>query len=476
MKGSKQSFIGNVCIAVFLLISAGFILYIANVSPTFKSQIELQKHNKKYFDNLDEEKLSIVKSRKLFEKRETTDNSMLLREIGPIPDGKFVSSFKGEGEGTHIYHEKYRAYGKRAIYYVDKEPRRNYDGSLVRDYFGDVMYEEVEKVRYVTEPYWAYEPKEVPFKYAYSLTTFDLSDSISSNAPDSVYEKLTQQFAIQLGSYKNYKFSPSLWKCNNNNDWDTWYGKTLPKNRQAIAYVAKDQQGVSVLRYVFFANQRAYMLEMHSEYQLESKAKRILESVTSFYLQDYNDMVDKKLLFVVLGSFLFVVLGLACLLIPKLSLRRKGISMPTSEKWLCRYIYVAWLVNVVCVFADIYSVYTGEIKQDGSWWSYFLLFLCAVGMNIYTNAYIINKVKVEHGFDYFVPKWLKAYLVNRHVTDAEYKSVVVFLLYPFFILGNLPLGLCVLCYVLPVSLLSMVLLGFEISQNGAMVKGKKIAN
>lgn len=237
--------------------------------------------------------------------------------------------------------------------------------------------------------------------------------------------------------------------------------------------MAKDQQGVSVLRYVFFANQRAYMLEMHSEYQLESKAKRILESVTSFYLQDYNDMVDKKLLFVVLGSFLFVVLGLACLLIPKLSLRRKGISMPTSEKWLCRYIYVAWLVNVVCVFADIYSVYTGEIKQDGSWWSYFLLFLCAVGMNIYTNAYIINKVKVEHGFDYFVPKWLKAYLVNRHVTDAEYKSVVVFLLYPFFILGNLPLGLCVLCYVLPVSLLSMVLLEFRNFSKWSNGEGEK---
>lgn len=457
MKRSKQSVVGNICIVVFLLISVGFMLYIAKVSPTLKSEIELRKHNKTNYDYLDEEKLSVVKNCKLFEKRETKDNSVFLREIGPIPNGKFVSSFVGEGEGTFSYREKHMAYGKRAIHYVSKEPRRYYDGSLIRDYWGDIKYKEVEKVKYVTGPYWKYETKRVPFKYTYTLTTFDLSDSISSNTPDSIYEEITRQFAGLLTSYKNYEFSPSQRKCDHN----------------AIAYEAKDQQDTPVLRHIYFANQRAYMLELHSEYQLKNKANSIWENIAPFYLQDYNDTVYMKMLLMLLCCISFVVLGVICLLIPRFSLRRNGVSALGFTRWLFRYIYVAWLVNVVCVFADIYPVYKGDIKQDGYWWAFFSLFLCSICMNILTKMYIANKVETKYEFDYLVPIWLKSYLRKRHATEAEYRSVVVFLLYPFFILGNLPLGLFVLGYVLPVSLLAIVLLelrNFSRWTNGEMKK------
>ena len=121
-----------------------------------------------------------------------------------------------------------------------------------------------------------------------------------------------------------------------------------------------------------------------------------------------------------------------------------------------------WLVNIICVFADVYPIFTGELRQDSYWWNIFLLFLCAVGMNIFTNMYVVNKAKAENEFDYLIPKWLKFYLIKRHVTDAEYKSVVVFLLYPFFILGNLPVGLCVLGYILPVAILSVILMEVRI--------------
>ena len=460
MTANKQSILHNVCIVVLLVISTIFILYVAKIAPTLKRQIALQKHNKEYFDNLKEEKLSVLKSCKLFEKRETKDNTVLLREIGPIPNGKFISSFAGEGEGTYSYREKYRAYGKRAIHYMAKEPRRYFDGSFMRDYWGHVIYEDVEKVKWVTGPYWAYKTKQAPFKYTYSLTTFDLSDSISSNTPDSVYEKLTQQFAGLLTSYNHYKFSPSQWKCNNYGDWATFYGEILPKNRQGIAYEATDQHDTPVLRHVYYANQRAYMLELHSKHQLESQAEWALENVTSFYLQDYNDKVFMKLLFIILGCLSLVVLGLACLLMPRF-LRKKEINTLGASKWLCRYINIVYIINVACVFADIWPIYTGKLIQDSYWWKIFLLFLCAVVMNIFTKMYIVNKLKTGSGFDYLVPKWLKSYLRKRHATEAEYKSVVVFLLYPFLVLGNLPLGLCVIGYVLPASLLSIVLLEFR---------------
>lgn len=82
-----------------------------------------------------------------------------------------------------------------------------------------------------------------------------------------------------------------------------------------------------------------------------------------------------------------------------------------------------WLVNIICVFMDVYPIFTGELRQDSYWWNIFLLFLCAVGMNIFTNMYVVNKAKAENEFDYLIPKWLKFYLIKRHVTDAEYKAL-----------------------------------------------------
>lgn len=187
-----------------------------------------------------------------------------------------------------------------------------------------------------------------------------------------------------------------------------------------------------------------------------------METFTTFYLQDYNDMVSMRLLLTILGSIAFVVFGLICLLIPKIVLRNRETVLPKQAKYLIRYARVMWLVNIICVFADVYPIFTGELRQDSYWWNIFLLFLCAVGMNIFTNMYVVNKAKAENEFDYLIPKWLKFYLIKRHVTDAEYKSVVVFLLYPFFILGNLPFGLCVLGYILPVAILSVILMEVRI--------------
>ena len=236
----------------------------------------------------------------------------------------------------------------------------------------------------------------------------------------------------------------------------------LPKNKDAVVFQSKDEKGISVIRIVYFANRKAYVLDVHSPYELIEKANAIMETFTTFYLQDYNDMVSMRLLLTILGSIAFVVFGLICLLIPKIVLRNRETVLPKQAKYLIRYARVMWLVNIICVFADVYPIFTGELRQDSYWWNIFLLFLCAVGMNIFTNMYVVNKAKAENEFDYLIPKWLKFYLIKRHVTDAEYKSVVVFLLYPFFILGNLPFGICVLGYILPVAILSIILMEVRI--------------
>ena len=452
---NKNKFFLNYVIC--LLIAIISIIYVSNVVTTLKAELTLKEHNEKFFVNFDKEQFSVLKSSHYFDKKETKDNSEQLKEIGPIPEGKFVSSFDGKGEGTYGYWKPYLSMRSRAVYYTKKVPQRYFD-----DYFGRIEFEELEKVKYVNEPYWDSRYTTIPYEYTYTFSVIDLSDSISSNASDSIYSICTKQFAKQLISYKNWKFSPNQVKCRRNANWATFYMSVLPKNKDAVVFQSKDEKGISVIRIVYFANRKAYVLDVHSPYELIEKANAIMETFTTFYLQDYNDMVSMRLLLTILGCIAFVVFGLICLLILKIVLRNRETVLPKQAKYLIRYARVMWLVNIICVFADVYPIFTGELCQDSYWWNIFLLFLCAVGMNIFTNMYVVNKAKAENKFDYLIPKWLNFYLIKRHVTDAEYKSVVVFLLYPFFILGNLPFGLCVLGYILPVAILSVILMEVRI--------------
>lgn len=447
---------------ICLLIAIISIIYISNILPTLKVELTLKEHNEKFFVNFDKEHFSVLKSSHYFDEKETKDNSEQLKEIGPIPEGKFVSSFDGKGEGKYGYWKPYLAMGSRAVYYTEKVPQRYLSGEIIRDYYGRIEYEEVEKVKYVNEPYWDSRYTTIPYEYTYTFSVIDLSDSISSNASDSIYSICTKQFAKQLTSYKNWNFSPNQVKCRRNANWAKFYMSVLPKNKDAVVFQSKDEKGVSVIRAVYFANRKAYVLDVHSPYELIENANAIMETFTTFYLQDYNDMVSMRLLLTILGCIAFVVFGLICLLIPKIVLQNRETVLPKQAKYLVRYACVMWFVNIICVFADVYSIFTGELRQDSYWWNIFLLFLCAVGMNIFTNMYVVNKAKAENEFDYLIPKWLKFYLIKRHITDAEYKSVVVFLLYPFFILGNLPFGICVLGYILPVAILSVILMEVRI--------------
>lgn len=442
---------------ICLLIAIISIIYVSNIVPTLKVELTLKEHNEKFFVNFDKEQFSVLKSSHYFDKKETKDNSEQLKEIGPIPEGKFVSSFDGKGEGTYGYWKPYLAMRSRAVYYTKKVPQRYVD-----DYFGRIEFEELEKVKYVNEPYWDSRYTTIPYEYTYTFSVIDLSDSISSNASDSIYSICTKQFAKQLTSYKNWNFSPNQVKCRRNANWAKFYMSVLPKNKVAVVFQCKDEKGVSVIRAVYFANRKAYVLDVHSPYELIENANAIMETFTTFYLQDYNDMVSMRLLLTILGCIAFVVFGLICLLILKIVLQNRETVLPKQAKYLVRYACVMWFVNIICVFADVYPIFTGELRQDSYWWNIFLLFLCAVGMNIFTNMYVVNKAKAENEFDYLIPKWLKFYLIKRHITDAEYKSVVVFLLYPFFILGNLPFGICVLGYILPVAILSVILMEVRI--------------
>ncbi|MBV3440907.1 hypothetical protein KSW89_07400 [Prevotella copri] len=422
-KNGKRAFSGIFIVVVLLVISVIAIVYIAITSVSLKEQMDLKKHNIKFFDNLEKEQISALKTRSLFKNRATKDNSDFLREIGPIPNGKFLSSFSEVGEGKYEYWQNYVAYRDRLVYYTVNIPRR--------DYFGNIEYDEEKRTKYVKEPYWDYKVKKIPFEYSYSLVTFDMSELISANATDSVYEKQTLLFAKELEVYKHYMFSPAQRKIVYDNYWATFYGKILPTNR------------------------KAYMLEVRSEHQLEEKSQWIMKGFTTFYLGDFNDSVNGKLLLFVLSAFIFLVFILICLLMPRHLLRTNTI-LSRQKSILCRCMLVLGILDMLCVFTEIYGICIGVFMQDFYWWCMFCLFLGATITSVFTIIY--GKSRAENTFDYLVPKSVKKYLYNRHVTDAEYKSIVVFLVYPLFVLGSSPLGIGVLIYILPVSLITLLLM------------------
>ena len=197
------------------------------------------------------------------------------------------------------------------------------------------------------------------------------------------------------------------------------------------------------------------MLEVHSEHQLEEKSQWIMKGFTTFYLGDFNDSVNGKLLLFVLSAFIFLVFILICLLMPRHLLRTNTI-LSRQKSILCRCMLALGILDMLCVFTEIYGICIGVFMQDFYWWCMFCLFLGATITSVFTIIY--DKSRAENTFDYLVPKSVKKYLYNRHVTDAEYKIIVVFLVYPLFVLGSSPLGIGVLIYILPVSLITLLLM------------------
>lgn len=88
------------------------------------------------------------------------------------------------------------------------------------------------------------------------------------------------------------------------------------------------------------------MLEVHSEHQLEEKSQWIMKGFTTFYFGDFNDSVNGKLLLVVLSAFIFLVLILICLLMPK-HLFKTNIILSRQKSILCRCMLVLGILDML---------------------------------------------------------------------------------------------------------------------------------
>ena len=81
-------------------------------------------------------------------------------------------------------------------------------------------------------------------------------------------------------------------------------------------------------------------------------------------------------------------------------------------------------------------------------------------------ARIQNRLSVNTE-DWLIPQWFKTRAYPYIESKAELRTIILFLFIPLFYIVPLPFGVLILiCYILPVSLLTVAFLGFKWSKAG----------
>lgn len=269
-----------------LFIASSYVIY--NYMP-LQSQLAFKKYNIARFDNFTKERLSINKeSSYLSNAYETgTDAVENLQTFGPIPNEKPISTFEGEGDSTYAYKVYWKSYYYEPVLYTVK----------TTDQWGFVSYED--RIKREKVEYWDYGWRTAPYHYTYSLTTFDMSDEVRNIYYIWKYKELADQFKNSLKGYEDYDscWSFPLSKHSTKINWQK-YHLAEPDECTATSYYTRYSYGagadstINILRCVFFANQRAYMLDVRSSHHTVDIANKILNSFTTQYMPYYNIKTD----------------------------------------------------------------------------------------------------------------------------------------------------------------------------------------
>ena len=219
------------------------------------------------------------------------------KEIGPLPDGKFVSG-----------------------YYMQRK-RNRYDG-----YDYDLYY-------YNT------------YKYTTDLYVYDISEQMTFfESEDSTYRKLMGEFEGKLTAYKHSRFYPTIIGGR--------YKGLHTDNRQAISYVTQSQYGTPTIRTIFFANKKVYILEVRDGYNLSESANEIISHITTVPLHQYDSLSLKISCVILLTfalAFIFAIIKV-----------RKFFKLPTlnmSAKKMCIYTICMSIMNLLIVLYLSWKLY-----------------------------------------------------------------------------------------------------------------------
>ncbi|MBR4571954.1 MAG: DnaJ domain-containing protein [Prevotella sp.] len=414
----KKNFKNIVKLALFLCVCA---LAYWDVTSLFKDN-PVRLYNIRAFKTYDDETFSIIKGKISLGERTVVEEPDR-KEIGPLPEGKFISAFIKEGTDTYYYEYSY-------------------------------------PVGY-NEPYGYFGYKSAEFKYTTNLSVYDISDQISLlEREDSAYLRMMKDLKSRVTEYKNWSFNPLDGKA----------PSTLLNNKfyegrgNALTYVTRSQDGRATLRSVYFANKKAYVFEVKANHKLLEIANAHLANITTADIKSFNNSVLFRIILlpvlICILTFIFIV---TCIK-PYIKTAIKNKHANTLYKWA---IWMTIINIVIMMFITIWSFSNSDFQFV--YYGKKCIYLDVVGyitiatlviMSLLICPYLNNKRKEEHRFDYLIPNKLQTYLDSRLDNVQERRALVSFLCYPLFTIGVMPFGIFILAYVIPFSLILTLL--FEI--------------
>ena len=368
------------------------------------------------------------------------------KEIGPLPEGKFIVAYTQNGTGTF---EKQYEYP----YYVDEPYWTN---EPYYDEYGYLDYRRVTHFRRKT--YWSIGYEQKKYKYLRNFSIYDISDQISFfESEDSVYNRLKDEFVSKLSGYKHWEFNPIDYKSSsikfNYRDLYTNRGK-------AISYITVSQEGIKTIRSIFYANKKVYVLEVQANYHTAKLANKFLANITTLNLSDYNKEIIIKMI-----CCLLVLIFMVCLFVVYRIRPYKETLVKNKQAWkLYKYAISMAILNTLIVLliifrllsnSDFQFVYYERRYIELNVFAY-LMTATIIGMNLLICTSLYIKSRKDYRFDYLIHDRLISYFDFRLDNNKEKKALVLFLYYPMFIMGSLPLGILSLVYVIPFSFIIFV--------------------
>ena len=424
-----------------------FIIFIALCATLYWSTSILINENHKRLINkrifsCQQEGFEIVKGTlKLGEKQKK--DSPNRKEIGPMPDGTFISAYTMEG--TDYYYEPCRYKRYMYVQYWDREK--------YVDRFGYTDYKNV--VKYRRQEYWETGYRSKKYKFARNFSIYDISDKLSFfENRDTAYKKMINEFETKVSGYKNWKFLPIKIKSETIKKYCMdCYKENIP----ALSYITESQDGIKTIRSIYFANEKAYVLEVRSNFEAKKQATNFLTSIMTLYLSNYNNSIVIKIILSLLLSIVLVIYFVY-------SMNKKYKKIPTINKYansLLRYSLYMTILNIFLFSFVFYMLFTNVDYQfvyynrsyvDLRYLAY-LTVATIVFMNLLICTYLYAKQKKEYRYDYLIQNRMHSYYDSRLDSPQEKRALVSMLYYPLFIFGPIPLGILILIYVLPFAII-----------------------
>ena len=396
------------------------------------------------FDFYDAEGFCLLKNR--MELGERLDADIPNRkEIGPLPDGKIISAYVKNGE--IIYNEPYEHEYYIDVPYYKFDPQGLIDFSKVTTH-----HKRMSETRYIK--------RSITYDMIFSV--YDISDLFSIfESRDSAYKRIRNGFLSKLNEYDNWEYNPLDYKSDL---IKASYRQSYEGREKAISYNTITTGGTIAIRSIYFANKKAYVLEVHSNKRATEIANSFLSNITTLDLSGYNKRVLWRVFY---GLYVFMAFSLILFLICRNKYKRKPVINKIANVFF-RYTLCMTFVNfAILLFIHVIRVklitnneYLHEpifYDLDLRVWAYMTI-LSLTLFNLLPCIFLYWKCKTKKGFCFMVPKKLMSYIDDRVDNSKERKTLVLLLFIPLFLLGPIPYGSLILLYVIPFAIIIFIVL------------------